>query len=141
MGVGKTIITILTADAERHSAFTTFRRCALLGAADFTLTDGSHEQSECLRRGTAEAMLPDAKLYLQPALVMCAQARACPCERSAVTADYLPNSCSAVCGMMFACAKTDVPALTSIWLRVNVMVSRAMSASRIMLSENAEFCS
>ncbi len=54
--------------------------------------------------------------------------------------DY-PSNCSAVCGTMLACASTEVPALTRIWLRVKRIVSRAISASRIALSDAAAFSS
>jgi len=43
--------------------------------------------------------------------------------------------------MMLAWASTEVPALTRIWFRVNAIVSLAMSASRMALSEAEEFSS
>src|SRR5690606_30793971 len=52
-----------------------------------------------------------------------------------------PSNWSAVCGTRFACASIEVPAETRIWFRVKAIVSCAMFASRIELSDAAEFSS
>jgi hypothetical protein len=71
----------------------------------------------------------------------CARNFAASSIPSRVSPAYPPMSWSATCGSMFACARTAIPALTRIWFRVNSIVSNAMFASRILLSDAAAFSS